>query len=191
MLQAPFDVGVHDVAYTHFYFYSRVQGGRGGGEKIRDGFKTRGFFFFPGSVYERRWAWIKMLTVTPRSLSLQPLFLQFPGGLYGWKWGILSATSLTQTVPSALPQDQPEGREANDHWHGGSVPHWKATHSSGIPHGEWQPCVAAWFLPLAAINRHAIPTHCSVAAMFVVLFNVRQAFSSEPVVQSSFRTLMK
>lgn len=68
-------------------------------------------------------------------LSLPPS-LSFPGGLYGWKWGVLSATSLAQTVPSALSEDQPERGEADNHRHCGSVPRRKAAHSAGIPHGE-------------------------------------------------------
>lgn len=81
-------------------------------------------------------AWAKTETVTPPSFSLP-----FPGGLYGWKWGVLSATSLAQTVPSALPKDQPERGEADDHRHRGSVPHRKAAHSPGIPHGELLPAL--------------------------------------------------
>lgn len=81
---------------------------------------------------------MKMKTVTPPSHCLPPS-LSFPGGLYGWKWGVLSATSLAQTVPSALSEDQPERGEADNHRHRGSVPHRKAAHSPGIPHGELHP----------------------------------------------------
>lgn len=78
---------------------------------------------------------MKTNTVTPLR-SASPLF---PGGLYGWKWGILSETSLAQTVPAALPKNQPERREADDHRHRGSVPRRKAAHRQGVPHGELRP----------------------------------------------------
>lgn len=73
----------------------------------------------------------------PSSLYLPPS-LSFPGGLYGWKWGVLSATSLTQTVAPTISEDQPERGEADHHRHCGSVPLRKAAHSPGVPHGELQ-----------------------------------------------------
>lgn len=89
-----------------------------------------------------------MKRVTPPSLCLPPS-LSSPGGLYGWKWGVLSATSLAQTVPSALSEDQPERGEADNHRHSGSVPDRKAAHSSGIPHGEFCAlCATVLCLPL-------------------------------------------
>lgn len=134
MLWAPFDVGVHRAAHTHFYFYAMR--GTGGREEVEEWEMEGGVFknacaCFLGGYGK---AWMK------DEDGHTPLFLlpslSFPGGLYGWKWGVLSATSLTQTVPSALSQDQPERGEADNHWHRGSVPHREATHSPGLPHGE-------------------------------------------------------
>ena len=100
------------------------------------------------------WAWMKMKTVTPLSLRLPPSpSPSFPGGLYGWKWGVLSATSLAQTVPSALSEDQPERGETDYHRYRGSVPHRKAAHSPGIPHGELQPALQCGVFTLAAVDR--------------------------------------
>lgn len=86
---------------------------------------------------------MKTKTVTP-PLSLPPF--SFAGGLYGWKWGVLSAASLAQTVSPALSEDQPERGAADNHRHCGSVPRRKAAYSSGIPHGEFH-ATASCFYP--------------------------------------------
>lgn len=105
VLWEPFDVDVHSAAYAHFYFYATRGMGR---ERIGAGVVQGGVFgmcvFSFGGC--RGWKWVGMQTeiVTPLFLSLLSS-LSFPGGLYGWKWGVLSAASFAQTVPAPLPED--------------------------------------------------------------------------------------
>lgn len=159
----PFDVGVHRTAHTRFYFYAmsgavgREVGDSGGGVNEDEDCH---------SPHRRL-----------------PPFLSFPGGLYGWKWGVLSATSLAQTVPSALSEDQPERGETNNHRHRGSVPYRKATHSPWVPHGELQPalqfcCCLPSLWRIAARSGGGI----SVALSLRYALFVCRAASSKPVV---------
>lgn len=101
-LWEPFDVDVHGAAYAHFYFYAtRGMGSEGMGAGVMQGGVFGMCVFSFGGC--RGWKWVGMQTeiVTPLFLSLLSS-LSFPGGLYGWKWGVLSAASFAQTVPSSF-----------------------------------------------------------------------------------------
>lgn len=173
---------------THFYFYAiRVAGGEEVEEEEewemlhrRVGFLDKCVWvcvFFWGSVGGRMNE--DKGSHPPLSLYLPPS-LSFPGGLYGWKWGVLSATSLTQTVAPTLSEDQPERGEADHHRHCGSVPLRKAAHSPGVPHGESQ--CALQFCVSPGCGR--LLRRRSVA---LLLLSCR-APSSEPGVQSCLRS---
>lgn len=132
MMRASSDVSVRRTAHTHTSIFTQPE--------RREAWGTWGSFvviilfsFADGRMRKRRGVWMKTKTVTPL------LSVLLAGGLYGWKWGVLSATSLAPTVPAALSEDQPERRATDYHRHGGPVPHWKAARSPGLPHGEFQP----------------------------------------------------
>lgn len=129
----------HTLLFLFLFYVMRRAGERRMWKILFILFFSRGMVGGDGEVCEWR------LTQSPPCRLLPP---PLPGGLYGWKWGILSETSLTQTVPAALPKNQPEGREADDHRHRGSVPRRKAAHSPGLPHGELHPHAAVSCLPL-------------------------------------------
>lgn len=65
------------------------------------------------------------------------LSVPLAGGLYGWEWGVFSAPGFTSPVSEEIPQNQPEGRKADHHRHGGAVPNWQAAHKPRVPHGEY------------------------------------------------------
>lgn len=79
MLWAPFDVGVHRAAHTHFYFYAMR--GTGGREEVEEwemegrrvGFLRMHVRVFWGVMERREW---KTKTVTPPSFSFPPYHFQ-------------------------------------------------------------------------------------------------------------------
>lgn len=179
VLWAPFDVGVQPTHTSIFTQWERREEGRkGGGGGIRDGVQEGGAFGMSVCVCVllggRAGKGVNEDEDSHSPLSLSPSpppSLSLPGGLYGWKWGVLSATSLAQTVPSALSEDQPERGAADNHRHRGSVPHRKAAHSPGIPHGELHPALQFCVYPRCGGSLHApaAPPCCSVAVVVLCL----------------------
>lgn len=126
---APLDVSLHTYKHVHTLLFLRHQ---------RGGTIWGSFVIIISSCWiEEEEEWRRRQSFPSLSVSVS-----LPGGLYGWKWGVLSASSLSQTVPAALSEDQPEGRAADNHRHGGSVPQREAARSPRLPHGELQPVFA-------------------------------------------------